>query len=532
MNNYYLQTLSCAIMCAVIGACSSAEQVRPTPNILFIVVDDLGYHDLGCTGSEFYETPNIDRIAKSGFRFSQGYATCAVCSPSRASLLTGRMPARLGVTDWIGARTGEDWRKAGRFNRLLPSSNGDHLPFELATLPEVLKEHDYRTFFAGKWHLGSEELRSLPTDHGFDINKGGYHRGGPYSGGFFSPFNNPFLEDRPEEKGMSLSMKLAKETAAFIEENKDSTFLAYLCFYAVHAPIQTSEEKWTYYRNKADSMGIAEQGFEMERVLPIRRFQDNPVYAGLIEQVDEGVGLLLHTLEQAGIAENTIVIFTSDNGGVASGDNYSTNSLNLRGGKGYQWEGGTRVPYFVKVPWLTNQETIINTPATGADLFPTLLDLADIPLHPEDHVDGQSLKPLMEGGELTDRALFWHYPHYGNQGGEPHAIVRQGKWKLIHYWEDERSELYDLTIDRDEQFDLSGEETARVANMKAQLVQWLTDVGAQYASPDPEWDSVSHAAVLRRYEEELLPRLEKQRAEMLRPDWTPNEDWWGSKVDD
>ena len=496
------------------------------------MVDDLGYSDLSCTGSDYYETPNIDKIAQTGFRFTQGYATCAVCSPSRASLLTGQSPARLGITDWIGARTGEDWRKAGRFNRLLPAENGNHLPFELTTLPEALKENDYQTFFAGKWHLGSEELQSLPTHHGFDINQGGYHRGGPYSGGFFSPFNNPFMEDRPEEKGMSLSMKLAKETAAFIKENRDSAFLAYLCFYAVHAPIQTTQAKWQRYREKADSMGIADQGFEMERVLPIRRFQDNPVYAGLIEQVDEAVGLLLETLEDEGLADNTVIVFTSDNGGVASGDNYSTNSLDLRGGKGYQWEGGTRVPYFMKVPWLSSSEQQIAQPATGADLFPTLLDLAGIDLRPEDHLDGISLKPFMEGGALEDRPLFWHYPHYGNQGGEPHAIVRTGDWKLIHYWEDGRSELYQLSKDGKEHMDLSGEKGDRVNTMKTELFAWLEEVGAQYASADPEWDSLSHEAVLTRYEEELLPRLEAQRKAMLSPDWQPNEDWWGSQVDE
>ena len=204
---------------------------------------------------------------------------------------------------------------------------------------------------------------------------------------------------------MSLSMKLAKETSTFIREQKDSTFLAYLSFYAVHSPIQTSQTKWKKYRDKADSMGIAEKGFEMERVLPARTNQDNPIYAGLIEQVDEAVGSVLKTLKELNLEENTIVVFTSDNGGVTSGDNFSTNQLNLRGGKGYQWEGGLRVPYFIYVPWMLQEGVKNEVPVSGADLFPTLLDLADIPLQPEHHADGVSLEPLLKGKRIAERPL-------------------------------------------------------------------------------------------------------------------------------
>ncbi|MEM9327620.1 MAG: sulfatase [Bacteroidota bacterium] len=529
MKKQHYKLLLYLLSVALWVSCQRPDEPSKKPNFLVIVVDDLGYHDLSCTGSDYYETPNIDEIANSGFQFTRGYSTCAVCSPSRASLLTGLSPIRHGITDYIGARTGADWREMGRFTRLLPTDYTPHLPFEYTTLPEKLKEHGYRNFFAGKWHLGSEEQQSLPTDHGFDINKGGFHQGGPYTGGFFSPFNNPFLEDRPEEVGMSLSMKLANETAAFIKENQDSSFLAYLCFYAVHAPIQTTEEKWSYFRAKADSMGIAEDGFEMERVLPIRKQQDNPVYAGLIEQVDDAVGLVLETLRETGLDDNTVIVFTSDNGGVASGDNYSTNSLTLRGGKGYQWEGGTRVPYFVQVPWLAAGQKIEN-PVTGADLFPTLLDLANLPLAPELHQDGNSLLPLMQNEPFPTRPLYWHYPHYGNQGGEPHAIIQEGQWKLIHYWEDSRSELYDLSVDAGEKKNLVSAASEQADQMKTRLLTWLEEAGARLPVLEADWDSVSHAAVLNRYQEVLLPRLEQQRQEMLSPDWTPNEDWWGSKV--
>lgn len=325
----------------VLLGCNGKTVNNEEPNFLFIVVDDLGYYDLSSMGSEYYETPNIDKIATMGNNFTNGYATCAVCSPSRASLLTGKFTARHGITEYIGAKFGAEWRNK-RQTKLLPPVYKHHLNHNDITLPEALKEDGYNTFFAGKWHLGGEKENSLPTDHGFDINIGGYHKGGPYSGGYFSPFNNPQMTDYDDEKGMSLSMKLAKETSAFITKNKDSKFLAYLSFYAVHSPIQTSKDKWKKYRNKADSIGIHENGFEMERILPIRKYQDNPVYGGLVEQVDDAVGSVLETLKKMNLDKNTVVIFTSDNGGVASGDNFSTSNFPLRGGKGYQWEGGIK----------------------------------------------------------------------------------------------------------------------------------------------------------------------------------------------
>ena len=498
------------------------------PNILFIVVDDLGYTDLGCMGSDYYETPNIDRIANSGMVFTNGYATCAVCSPSRASLMTGKFTARHGITDYIGARSGEEWRKSKRYTKLLPADYLHHLPLEFTTLPEALKTHGYTTFFAGKWHLGGKG--SYPEDHGFDVNKGGYEAGGPYSGGYFSPFNNPKMEDYPDEKGISLSMKLARETAKFIDANKDHKFLAYLAFYAVHAPIQTSPDKWKHYRDKADSMGIAEQGFTMERRLPYRLHQDNPVYAGLIEQVDDAVGLVVQKLKELGLYEKTVIIFTSDNGGVVSGDNYSTNLKPLRGGKGYQWEGGIRIPYLIEVPWMKLNGKKNDTPVTGADLFPTVLDLAGLDLLPEAHTDGVSLVPLLKGKKIAPRPLYWHYPHYGNQGGDPASIIREGPWKLIHYWEDSTNELYNLDEDIGEQLDLAEKYPERTEQMYNKLSDWLRSVNAKYAVPDPLFDEDSLKMKQAWYREVLLPRLENQRQKMLDPDWKPNDDWWGSVV--
>lgn len=522
--------LSCVIFLMISCKVKKEESRANKPNILFIVVDDLGYADLSVMGSSYYETPNIDAIAKSGTIFTNGYAACSVCSPSRASLLNGQFTARHGITQYEGAKTGQAWKKLNRHTKLLPPEYRHHLDQNDVTLPEVLKENGYTTFFAGKWHLGSEKEQSLPTNHGFDINQGGYEKGGPYSGGYFSPFNNPYLTDYEDEKGMSLSLKLAKETSQFIEKNKDTTFLAYLSFYAVHAPLQTSKAKWEKYRNKAEKMGIAEKGFEMERVLPARKNQDNPVYAGLIEQVDEAIGSVMQTLKSNGLDKNTIIIFTSDNGGVTSGDAFSTNQLNLRGGKGYQWEGGIRVPYFIYVPWLEQNGGKIETPVAGTDLFPTLLDLANIPLQPKAHADGVSLKPLLKGEELPERPLYWHYPHYGNQGGEPVSIMRKNNWKIIHYWEDNHLELYDLSTDLGENHDVSAQNNKRAQDMKTELMDWLESMHTQYAEVDATWDELAWKTKLENNKNKLMPRLEAKRKKMLSPNWQPNADWWGSEI--
>ncbi len=506
-----------------------AEQAeKQKPNILFILADDLGYHDLSCMGSDYYETPNIDRIANEGMVFTNGYATCQVCSPSRASLMSGKFPARHGITDWIGAKTGEAWREAGRFNKLLPPENKDHLEHEYTTLPEAMKEAGYTTFFAGKWHLGGEG--SYPEDHGFDINQGGFEQGGPYTGGYYSPFNNPKMEDHEDEVGMSLSMKLAKETAKFITDNKDTTFFAYLSFYAVHSPIQTSKEKWSKYRQKAEEAGIAETGFKMAHFLPIRQEQDNPVYAGLVETMDDAVGHVLQTLDELGLDDNTIVIFTSDNGGVSAGDAFATSNLPLRGGKGYQYEGGILEPYFIKTPFLDNAGKTSDAPVTGTDFYPTLLELIGAELKPEEHADGVSLVPLLTGGTIEERPLIWHYPHYGNQGGEPSSIIRRGEWKLIHYYEDGREELYNLEEDLEENHDVAAENSELAGRLSEQLFAYLDEVGALYPKKDPMYDPAKEQEYLDRVRNVRMPALEKQRMEFLSRDFDPGNQWWGSDV--
>ncbi len=275
-------------------------------------------------------------------------------------------------------------------------------------------------------------------------------------------------------------------------------------------------------------MGTADSGFEMERHLPIRRTQDNPVYAGLVEAMDDAVGIVLQTLDDLGLEDNTVVIFTSDNGGVASGDAFSTSNLPLRGGKGYQWEGGIREPYFIKAPVVASPGTQNPTPVSGIDFYPTILDLAGISTPVGHHIDGVSLLPALKGESITARPLYWHYPHYGNQGGDPSAILRDGDWKLIHYFEDDRRELYNLLTDLSESQDLAASHLDRVSSMGQQLEQWLQDVGARVPTPDPQYDAAQDDDRHQRIVNELWPRLEQRRKDMLSEDYVGPDDWWSS----
>ncbi len=495
------------------------------PNVLFILVDDLGYKDLSCTGSTFYETPNIDKIASEGMVFNQGYAASRVCSPSRASIMTGKFTARHGITDWIGAKHGKAWRDQNRHDKLLPADYVHSLPKNDVTIAEAMKASGYKTFFAGKWHLGKEG--SYPEDHGFDINKGGWDKGSPI-GGYFSPWKNPNLENTTQ--GENLSMRLAKETSKFIKKHKDTSFFAFMSFYAVHGPIQTTQKKWEKYRVKAKKQGIKDKGYKMERVLPIRQVQDNPIYGGLVETMDDAVGHVLNTLKELGLDKNTIVIFTSDNGGVASGDNYSTSNLPLRGGKGYQWEGGIREPFFINVPWYKSNGASTDFPVVGTDFYPTILDLIGADKLPNQHIDGVSLKPLLEGKTLAKRPLYWHYPHYGNQGGEPSSIIQEDGWKLIHYWENDRNELYNLSLDINEQNNVASKHLKLTEKLNNKLNSWLLKVGANMPTKDLEYNAALAKKRKEYLRHEFMPKLEQDRLKYLSEDFEPNANWWQSKV--
>jgi len=503
------------------GATATAESARK--NVLFILADDLGCRDMTIEGSTFYETPNIDRIAEGGMRFTQGYACCQVCSPSRASIMTGQFTARHGITDWIGAGAEEGW---GRNTILLPPQYVRNLPAEDTTLAEAMCEAGYRTFFAGKWHLGSKG--SWPTDHGFEFNVAGWDKGSP-AGGYFAPYSNPNIENGPD--GESLPLRLGQETASFIEEHQDEPFLAYLSFYSVHGPIQTTPELWEKYRLKSEADPHEGPRFMIDRTLPVRQVQDNPIYAGMMESMDSAVGIVLDKLDELGLSDDTIVVFTSDNGGVSSGDAFATSNLPLRGGKGRQWEGGIREPYYVLAPGITEPGSTCDTPVTGADFYPTLLDLVGAPLRPEQHLDGRSIVPLLEGESIDARDLYWHYPHYGNQGGEPCTIIRSGDWKLIHYWEDGRDELYNITEDEIEQNDLATSEEEIRDALRSKVDVFIEETDANLPYPNPKYDADLAVRQQESQHTNRLPSLEHQAENFLSPEFTPNATWWGSTVD-
>jgi arylsulfatase A-like enzyme len=457
---------------------SAAER----PNIVFLVADDLGQRDLGCYGSAFYETPHLDRLAAEGMLFTDAYASCPVCSPTRASLVTGQWPQRSGITDYIGAPLKPELWK--RNTKLLPAPYADRLDLGATTFAEALKAGGYATFFAGKWHLGPEGW--WPEDQGFDLNFGGHDRGGPYGGNkYFSPYGNPRLEDGPE--GEHLPDRLAAEAAKFIEARRDQPFLVYLPFYHVHTPLMAREDLRLKYEEKRARLGLEEKwGREGERDL--RLSQDHVVYAAMVEALDLAVGRILAKIDELDLADRTLVLFTSDNGGLSTSEGWPTSNLPLRAGKGWLYEGGIREPLLVRWPGVVEPGSVSSAPVSSPDFFPTFLDVAGLETPEGLVVDGLSLRPVLEGGDLPERALFWHYPHYGNQGGAPGAAVRRGPHKLVHWFEDDRLELYDLAADPGEGRDLALARPDLVDALGAELKAWQGKVGAKFPTPNPAYD--------------------------------------------
>jgi arylsulfatase A-like enzyme len=461
---------------------SARAALASKPNIVFLLADDLGYMDIGANNAKtFYETPNIDGLARKGMRFTAGYAACPVCSPTRASILTGKYPQRVGITDFIGAAQPEKWKRP---TRLLPAPHEERLALGETTLAEAFKTHGYATFFAGKWHLGPTNY--WPENQGFDINMGGIDRGGPYGGKkYFSPYGNPRLTDGPP--GEHLPDRLATETVKFIEANRDRPFLAYLSFYSVHTPLMAREDLRKKYEAKAKALPTNGPTWGQERERKVRLVQDHAVYAGMVEAMDQAVGKVLAALDRAGLADRTIVVFMSDNGGLSTSEGHPTSNLPLRAGKGWLYEGGIREPWIVHAPGVTKPGSTCRTPVTSTDFFPTLLDLAGLPLQPAEHCDGLSLVPLLEGGQLAHGPLFWHYPHYGNQGGAPGGAVRDGDWKLIEWYEDGSLELFNLKNDLGETTNLAAKEPDRVKALHEKLKAWRREVGAKMPVPNPDY---------------------------------------------
>ena len=459
-------------------------QKRP-PNIVLILADDLGYTDLGVYGSSFYETPNLDRLASQGVRFISAYAACPVCSPTRASLLTGQYPATVGLTDYL-------YGKAR--GKLIPADYVDHLPPATFTLAEGLKSAGYATWHVGKWHLGREPY--FPERQGFDVNVAGSRRGSPNKT-YFSPWNLENLENGDD--GDYLTDKLADEAVELIRANKDKPFFLNFWSYAPHTPTQGPEDLVEKYRAKAKQLGLDVEPLEEGEPFPTeskkhlrlarRQIHSNPVYAAMVENLDTNVGRILAAVEEAGQADNTIVIFSSDNGGVSTAEGSATSNRPLREGKGWMYEGGIRVPLIVRWPAAAKGGATTDVPVTSPDLLPTLLEAAGVKPPTDAKVEGVSFLPLLKGdaGPAPDRPLFWHYPHYGNQGGRPASAIRAGDWKLIEFFEDNRLELYNLRNDLGEQHDLAAKEPDRVKELHAQLVAWREQVGAKLPKPNPDY---------------------------------------------
>jgi arylsulfatase A-like enzyme len=451
-------------------------QAEPPPNVVMFVVDDLGATDLGCFGSTFYETPHLDQLAASGMRFTAAYAACPVCSPTRASIMTGRYPARTGITDYIGgSNQPEKWT---RNTPLMPASYANRLALNERTIAEALRDADYATFFAGKWHLGGPGF--LPTDQGFGANKGGYNAGSPRS--YLSPYRNPYLKDGPP--GEHLPLRLAEETCRFIAANAEHPFFAYLSFYSVHTPLQAPAGLIKKYEGKATTLVVTEPAWGRERQRNVRLVQNHPTYAAMIEGMDSAVGMVLDKLEALGIADNTIVVFTSDNGGLATSEGSPTSNRPLRAGKGWLYEGGLRVPTIVRWPGVTAAGSTCESPIISNDYFPTILEVVGRPLEPEHHVDGVSFAPLLRGESLEPRLMYWHYPHYGNQGGMPGGAVRDGRWKLIEWYEGS-TELYDLEADPSETKNVANEHADVASKLRKSLHDWRVKVGAKMSTVNP-----------------------------------------------
>jgi arylsulfatase A-like enzyme len=457
----------------------------PRPNVVFILADDLGQRDLGVYGSTFHETPQLDQLAAQGMRFDQAYAACSVCSPTRASLLTGRYPARVGITDWLPGRASKP------DERLRAPALPESLAPDTVTFAHAFRAAGYRTAFIGKWHLG-DAPEHLPDRFGFDLNIGGSGRGSPPS--FFSPYRLPHLPDGPP--GEHLDDRLTREAVDFIGRAvaEKKPFLVYLSHYAVHNPLQAKPELREKFAAKLAAQKSAEPEFATggpDGRVRIR--QTHPTYAAMVANLDASVGTLRAALEKLGVADNTIVIFTSDNGGLSTSEGHPTANTPLRTGKGWPYEGGVREPFLVAWPGRVPAGRVTEQVITSPDLFPTLLELAGLPADSTGPVDGISFASVLLGrtAALPERPLFWHYPHYSNQRGRPNSAVRLGRWKLVEWLEDNRVELFDVSTDLSEQHDVAAAQPEVVADLRRRLQAWRESVGAKMPTPNPGYQPKS-----------------------------------------
>ncbi len=454
---------------------SSATSEESKLNVVLVLVDDLGWKDLGCYGSSYYQTPNIDRLSSEGMRFSDGYSACNVCSPTRAAIMTGKYPARLLLTQWLPSGRWDPQKDKMREGRYV-----SNLALEEVTIAEALREADYKTAFFGKWHLGPLPYY-YPEHQGFDVNVGGRDYGAP--GSYFYPFEGSWkipttgkrlVKETPVsgKEGDYLVDRLAEEADAFIRQHADEPFFVMLSHYAVHSPLQGKEEKVARY----------------EKVDPDQR-QGDPKYAAMVESVDDSVGRIMNTLRELKIDQRTLVIFTSDNGGFAK----ATDNSPLRANKGSNYEGGIRVPLIVKWPGQVAAGSMSSEPVISTDFYPTILAAAGLPLRPHQHVDGANLVPVLrEQGKIQRPAIYWHYPHY-NQHPESFAsgVVRAGDWKLIEDFETGQLQLYNLASDLGEQDDLAKSNPGKAEELLRQLRAWRREVDADMMKPNPQYTGTS-----------------------------------------
>lgn len=453
------------LLSVLLGLCSLLPAQESPPNIVLLLIDDLGCTDLGCYGSKYYETPNIDRLAQAGMKFTAAYSACTVCSPTRAAVLTGKSPARLHLTDWIA---GHDRPHA----RLKIPAWTKYLPLEEETLAERLKTRGYATASIGKWHLGGPDY--YPQHQGFDTNIGGTDRGQPPS--YFSPYGIETLKDGPKDE--FLSDRLTTEAIGFIERNKQHPFFIYLPHFAVHTPIMGKPDIIEKYQKKRPAGG-----------------HSNPAYAALVESVDDSVGRLRAALEQQGLWENTIFIFTSDNGGLSGTvgpkgwSRGPTDNSPSRLGKGSPYDGGVHIPLIVSWPGKIQPGSECDQPVISYDHVPTLLEATGTPLKVGQIVDGESWMPLLtQKGVLKREAIFWHYPHYHPGGATPYSAIQEGDWRLIEFLETGRLELYNLRRDPGEMQDTSDVDSDIAFRLRDKLHAWKKEVGAQEPEMNQDYD--------------------------------------------
>ena len=479
-----MKNLLLLISVVFIPATSIAASPQPKLNFVLILVDDLGWMDLSCQGSDYYKTPNVDRIANEGIRFTNGYAACAVCSPTRAAVQTGRYPGRVGVTDWIrslfqrgglGTPEKNPTKYVGGKNRkLLCPPNPYWMEHEELTIPEILSGEGYKSAYIGKWHLGDEAW--YPPGQGYNENRGGCDYGQPPS--YFDPFNQP-KHRHPmiragipgltgRKPGQYLTHREAEEAVELISEWKDTPFFIQLGHYAVHTPIQAIPDVAAKYQQEGKSPA-------------------NAKYAAMVESVDDSTRDVLNALEKHGLDDRTVVIFTSDNGGLDNKGNPTENAP-LRSGKGYPHEGGIRVPFLVRWPGAIKPGSVSDTPVCSIDILPTILEAAGIAPPDDRAIDGLSLvKHMKSGGQnkLSRDELIWHFPHYRHAPG-PYSIIRKGDLKLIHFYEGQQ-ELYNLKQDLGEQNNLAESMPDKVKTLEARLMQRLEEMDAKIPHPNPDY---------------------------------------------